>query len=176
VCPPRAEINNHIEPDATATRKLFLVISSDKGLCGGIHSSVSKFTRRALAGGEGINAAPDSPVMVVGDKSKMQLSRMAGPNMALTFNQIGRDIPTFADAAAVADLVKSSGVEYDSVVIVHNKFVSAISYEPTAVEIRGESAVAGACAYRVLSAWTREQQLTTTRWQPASRRMRRPRT
>ena len=53
----------------------------------------------------------------------------------MTFNQIGRDIPTFADAAGVADLIIKSGVEYDSVVLVYNKFVSAISYESATVEV-----------------------------------------
>jgi F-type H+-transporting ATPase subunit gamma len=49
-------------------------------------------------------------------------------------NQIGRDVPTFADAAAVADLITQNGVKYDSVVIVYNKFVNAISYEAAAVD------------------------------------------
>jgi F-type H+-transporting ATPase subunit gamma len=39
----------------------------------------------------------------------------------------------------VADLVVESGVLYDSVVIIYSKFVSAISYEPTAGEVRGEA-------------------------------------
>jgi len=59
----------------------------------------------------------------------------------LTFNQIGRDIPTFADAAAVADLVIKSGIKYDSVVIVYNEFVSAISYEAAVMEVKGEEAL-----------------------------------
>ena len=65
--------------------------------------------------------------MVIGDKSKAQLSRALPTNMQLTFNQIGRDIPTFADAAAVADLITQSGVKYDSVVIVYNKFLNNIA-------------------------------------------------
>lgn len=131
-----------------------MVVSSDKGLCGGIHSSVSKATRRALANAEDSPLAPgapgatatdatpkvdaDSPVMVIGDKSKAQLIRAVGDNLRLTFNQIGRDIPTFSDAAGVADLIIKSGVEYDSVVIVYNKFVSAISYESAIMEIKSE--------------------------------------
>lgn len=79
--------------------------------------------------------------MVIGDKSKAQLSRIYPDNLKLTFNQIGRDVPTFADAAGVADLVVKSGVEYDSVVIIYNKFVSAISYEAAAVEVKGEKAL-----------------------------------
>lgn len=82
---------------------------------------------------------PDSPVMVIGDKSKGQLARVLGQNLALTFNQIGRDIPTFADAAGVADLIVKSGVEYDSIAIVYNKFKSVISYEPDIVEVANEN-------------------------------------
>lgn len=98
---------------------------------------VSKSTRRIIAAGEA-GASTDSPIMVIGDKSKAQLSRALGNNLALTFNQIGRDIPTFADAAGVADLIIKSGVEYDSVAIVYNKFVSAISYEPAIMEVLNE--------------------------------------
>lgn len=76
--------------------------------------------------------------MVVGDKSKAQLSRVLGGNIVLTFNQIGRDIPTFADAAGVADLITQSGVQYDVVNIVYNKFVSAMSYEPASYELANE--------------------------------------
>lgn len=143
------ELSKNTEPteegaNPAKQRKLFVVISSDKGLCGGIHSSVSKATRRALKSEpitEGSSAIPvetDSPVMVVGDKSKAQLSRAVPKNIALSFNQIGRDIPTFSDAAGVADLIVKSGVECDSIVIVYNKFVSSISYEAAVVEVRNE--------------------------------------
>ncbi|KAI6126814.1 ATP synthase F1 gamma [Pisolithus sp. B1] len=107
-----SEIFQHTPPETPSKRKLFVVVSSDKGLCGGIHSSVSKATRRALA--EPDQADPASPVMVIGDKSKAQLSRVLSQNMTMSFNQIGRDIPTFADAAGVADLIVKSGIEYDS--------------------------------------------------------------
>ena len=132
-----AEIFSHAASEDTGKRKLFVVISSDKGLCGGIHSSVSKATRREFAEKDKVEA--DSPIMVIGDKSKAQLSRALPKNLALTFNQIGRDIPTFADAAGVADLILTSGAKYDTIAIVYNRFVSAISYEPTIVEIEPET-------------------------------------
>jgi len=146
------EISAHTPPSEetsknTSPRKLFIAISSDKGLCGGIHSSVSKATRRALKneeifeGGGKIAASPDSPVMIIGDKSKAQLSRAVPKNIAMSFNQIGRDIPTFADACGVADLVTKSGAEYESIVVIYNKFVSSIAYEPGFVEVRNESAL-----------------------------------
>jgi F-type H+-transporting ATPase subunit gamma len=64
---------------------------------------------------------PESPVMVIGDKSKAQLSCAALNNLCSAFNQI-------ADAVGVADLIVKSCVQYDSIVLVYNKFMSAISY------------------------------------------------
>ena len=127
------ELFANTTPEETGKRKLFVVLSSDKGLCGGIHSSVSKATRAAIK-----DADPESPIMIIGDKSKAQLSRALPQNLALTFNQIGRDIPTFADAAAVADLIFKSGAKYDSIVIIYNKFVSAISFEAESIEVQTE--------------------------------------
>ena len=135
-----AEVFQNSEVENPAKRKLFIVISSDKGLCGGIHSSVSKFTRRAIADKEH-PVDSDSPIMIIGDKSKAQLSRALPKNLSLTFNQIGRDIPTFADAAGVADLIVKSDVKYDSIAIVYNKFVSSISYEPATVEVQTEDSL-----------------------------------
>lgn len=146
------EVFDHVN-ETTPGTKLFVVISSDKGLCGGIHSSVTKATRRALNNTDESplperDVDPASPLIVVGDKSKQQLIRAAGDNLALTFNQIGRDIPTFADAAAVTDLIIKSGVKYDSVVIVYNKFVSAISYESAAMVVKGEKALAESDSFK----------------------------
>ncbi|KZT26107.1 ATP synthase F1 gamma [Neolentinus lepideus HHB14362 ss-1] len=133
-----AELFQNAPPETSTKRRLFIVVSSDKGLCGGVHSSVSKATRREFAEH---NLDPESPIMVIGDKSKAQLSRALPNNLALTFNQIGRDVPTFADAAGVADLVIKSGVQYDSITIVYNKFVSAISYEAATVEVLTENSL-----------------------------------
>lgn len=163
------ELSKHTEPEESASaskaRKLFIVVSSDKGLCGGIHSSVSKATRRALKsepvveGGKAVPVEADSPVMVIGDKSKAQMSRAAPKNLAMTFNQIGRDIPTFSDAAGVADLIVKSGAEYDSIVIIYNRFVSSLSYEPVAVEVRNEKGLlksTGFTAYEMEDDVTRD--------------------
>ncbi|KAA1474536.1 ATP synthase F1 gamma [Dentipellis sp. KUC8613] len=141
------EVFENSNPEEAPKRKLFLVVSSDKGLCGGIHSSVTKAARRAIATGE-FGAEADSPIMVIGDKPKAQLSRTLGNNLALSFNQIGRDIPTFADAAGVADLIIKSGVQYDSVIIVYNKFMSAISYEPTTAEVLNEETLKNAPGFK----------------------------
>lgn len=79
--------------------------------------------------------------MVIGDKSKAQLSRAIPKNLVLTFNQIGKDVPTFADASAVTDLIIKSGVKYDVVNIVYNKFISVVSYEPNTMHVVNEQSL-----------------------------------
>lgn len=118
---------------ADDAKVLFIASSSDRGLCGGIHSSVSKATRRAIAD------APEAPLVVLGDKPKAQLARVLRQNIAVTFNQIGKDIPTFEEAASIVDVINAQGIEYDSVNIVYNRFKSVIAYEADTVPAFSEA-------------------------------------
>lgn len=112
-------------------KTLWVVVSSDRGLCGGIHSSVSKAARKALAE----ESDPNAPVVVLGDKPKQQLSRTVPDHLILSFNQIGKAVPTFQDACAIADQIEEAKVDYDVVKIIYNKFVSSISYEPAVMSV-----------------------------------------
>ncbi|KAF9416772.1 atp3 gamma subunit of the F1 sector of mitochondrial F1F0 ATP synthase, partial [Podila epigama] len=47
--------------------KVYIVSSSDRGLCGGIHSSVAKATRKLMA-----EDSVQSKIIVLGDKAKGQ--------------------------------------------------------------------------------------------------------
>ena len=117
-------------------KTLFIVCSSDKGLCGGIHSGLSKATRRML------EKQPDADIVVIGEKSKAQLSRSSGKNMVMSFAGVGKDVPTFADAQAIADQVSLLPTDYADVQILYNKFINAQSYEATPIEAFSEEAIA----------------------------------
>lgn len=117
---------------ASGQKVLYVVVSSDRGLCGGIHSSVSKAAKKALSDSE---ADPNAPVVVLGDKPKQQLSRSVPENLVLSFNQIGKAVPTFQDACAIADQIEERKVDYDVVKIIYNKFVSSISYEAAVMSV-----------------------------------------
>lgn len=116
-------------------KTLFVVASSDKGLCGGIHSGLSKATRRML------EKDPNADVVILGEKAKAQLSRSSGQNIVLSFSQVCKDTPTFADASAIADQIALLPTNYGSIKIIHNKFLNAQSYEPTVVEAYSEEAI-----------------------------------
>jgi len=121
---------------SSAVKTLYLTISSDKGLCGGVHSALTKATRRISSEEEEQNSS--FGLVVVGDKSKTQLSRFMPDKFILSFNQIGRDVPTFTEAQTVADQIFAAGFEFDRVEIIYNKFVSMISYEPATVTVYSE--------------------------------------
>lgn len=116
-------------------KSLLVVASSDKGLCGGIHSGLSKATRRIL------EKKPNSDVIVIGEKAKSQLSRSSAKNLILSFAGVGKDVPTFADAQAIADQIALLPTEYNDIQIIYNKFINAQSYEATALEAFSEEAI-----------------------------------
>jgi len=117
-------------------KTLIVVSSSDKGLCGGIHSGLSRYTRRLM------EQKPNADLVVIGEKSKAQLGRSNGKNIVLSFAGVGKDVPTFADAQAIADQISLLPTDYGSIQIIYNKFINATSYEATPIEAFSEEAIA----------------------------------
>lgn len=117
-------------------KTLLVVCSSDKGLCGGIHSGMTRATRKLLA------EKGDIDLVILGDKCKAQLSRSSPKLIQLSFTGVGKDVPTFADAQAVADQISQLPGDYSSIMIMYNKFINAQSYEATTVEAFSEEAIA----------------------------------
>lgn len=127
-------------------KTLIVVASSDKGLCGGIHSGMTKQVRRMLL------EKPDADIVIIGEKCKAQLSRSNSKNLVLNFAGVGKDIPTFADAQAIADQISLLPTEYASIQIVYNKFVNATSYEATPIEAFSEEAIANSRRFSKIAA------------------------
>lgn len=117
-------------------KSLIVVASSDKGLCGGIHSGMTKLVRRRLL------EKSNCDIVVLGEKAKAQLGRSNANNIVLNFAGVGKDIPTFADASAIADQILQLGTDqYSDIQIVYNKFLNAQTYEPTSIEAFSTDAI-----------------------------------
>ena len=56
----------------------------------------------------------------------------------LSFNQIGKEVPTFAEAQAVTDQIFAADVQFDRIEIIYNRFVSMLSYEASTVTVYSE--------------------------------------
>ncbi|GAA5883652.1 hypothetical protein JCM3774_003078 [Rhodotorula dairenensis] len=132
--------------EAKAEKILYIVASSDRGLCGGIHSSVGKAARKDIESGEG--AGKDIRVVALGEKPKQQMTRgIHADALMLSFSQIGKSVPTFNDALAIADKIEAEGFKYDKVKVIYNKFMSVIAYEARAIEIYSTKALEEAPAF-----------------------------
>ncbi len=117
-------------------KTLLIVCSSDKGLCGGVHSGLTRATRKMLNENPG-----DFDIVVLGEKCKAQLSRSNAKQLILTFSNIGRNIPTFADAQAIADQISLLPTEYKQTKVMYNKFVNAQSYNPVIIDAYNEETI-----------------------------------
>jgi F-type H+-transporting ATPase subunit gamma len=127
-----------VPAEGEGKKSLLVICSSDKGLCGGIHSGLSRYVRKQLTT-DGLPS--DIDIAVIGEKCKAQMSRSNPKNMVLSFSGVGKAVPTFADATSIADQLCLLNTQYDSIKILYNKFINATSYEPTIIEAFSEEAI-----------------------------------
>jgi F-type H+-transporting ATPase subunit gamma len=103
-------------------------VSSDRGLCGGVHSSISKATKKFLAANAGASCA------IVGQKARAQLAREYRRRIVMTFDQVAKAQATWREAALVTDeLYAAKALDVDSGRIFYNAFKSVIAFETTAL-------------------------------------------
>jgi len=124
-------------------KNLYVAITSDRGLAGGVHSSICKAIRADLHEMTP-EAAANTKVICVGDKSRAFMARYFPKNLILVGSEIGRLPPQFGDAAAVANAILNSGAEYDQGKMLYNKYKSVVSYDTTAIPIFSQETVMGA--------------------------------
>lgn len=118
-------------------KKLIIAVTSDRGLCGAVHTTVARQIRNELQEkGENIQ------VVCIGDKSRAILQRLYGKNIVLVANEVGRKPPTFLDAARIAEQI--SRQEYSSGKIVYNRFKSVVSYITSELPLYNKEAIAAA--------------------------------
>ncbi|XP_048013165.1 ATP synthase subunit gamma, mitochondrial isoform X3 [Megalobrama amblycephala] len=108
-------------------KHLIIGVSSDRGLCGAIHSSVAKAMKSEIARLTG--AGKEVMVVNVGDKLRGLLYRTHGKHILINCKEVGRKPPTFTDASLIATELLDSGYEFDQGTIVFNRFRSVISYK-----------------------------------------------
>ncbi|KAK7130223.1 hypothetical protein R3I94_008958 [Phoxinus phoxinus] len=108
-------------------KHLIIGVSSDRGLCGAIHSSVAKAIKLEIA--KLTDAGKEVMIVNVGDKLRGLLYRTHGKHILINCKEVGRRPPTFVDASIIATELLDSGYEFDQGTIVFNRFRSVISYK-----------------------------------------------
>merc|ERR1719357_1586282 len=131
-----------IKAPEEANKHLIIGVSSDRGLCGAIHSGVAKAIKAQIAALT--EAGKEVVVVNVGDKLRGILHRTHGKHIAMSFKEIGRKPPTFNDASIVASELLNLGYEFDQGSVVYNQFRSVISYKIDKKPLFSNDAVANA--------------------------------
>ena len=113
--------------DELPQKCLLVPFTSEKGLCGGVNSFITRATRNMIkkiqAGGK------DCDVVVIGDKGRSQLKRFVSDKISVSLTDI-QSPGNFAMASALAsELIQVGAADYDAVVLVYNEFVNAAVYK-----------------------------------------------
>merc|ERR1712141_462978 len=72
---------------AEAGKELYVAMTSDRGLCGGVHSSICKTIRSELLEKPNLD---NVGIICVGDKSRAQISRLFAKQILCVGSEIGR--------------------------------------------------------------------------------------
>ena len=125
------ELENIENVDDFPDNNLLVVCSTDKGLCGGVNTILSRNVRTIIAKLE--KAGKSYKIFVCGDKGRSQLRRQFGDHFVGTATE--RVMPySFELASSIATDLESG--EYDAVHLMYNKFKSAIAYTPSIQTIK----------------------------------------
>ncbi|CAH3142227.1 unnamed protein product [Porites evermanni] len=112
------------EADKTKPNNLIVVMSSDRGLCGGIHSNLVKAVKATLAE----KGADNVKIVSCGDKARQLFLRTHADNLLMSFSEIGKRPPLFCEATFIAQEIIDSGFQFDLGEMYYNWFKSVVSY------------------------------------------------
>ena len=114
---------------------LFVIITSDRGLCGGFNSSIVREARNRIRGL--LSAGKTVKLLCVGRKGRDQLKSEFAASIVKTYEGIGRSGVKFSEAEDLtSDLIEMfEADEFDICTVVYNKFVSVITQVVTSQQI-----------------------------------------
>jgi len=122
---------------------LVVVMTSDRGLCGGFNSSIVRAARRKIR--ELREQGKEVKIFCVGRKGREQLRRDLGPLIVGHVDDIGKPRLTFSAAASIGERLAHmfEAGEFDVCHIVYNKFKSAMTQIVTSQQLIPFAAPAG---------------------------------
>ncbi|XP_043944298.1 ATP synthase subunit gamma, mitochondrial isoform X2 [Protopterus annectens] len=115
-----------IKPPEDKDKHILIGVSSDRGLCGAIHSSVAKTIKSEVSTLS--KSGKEVKIVGIGDKLRALLHRTHGDHLLLTFKEVGRKPASFGDASIIATELLNSGYEFNQGSVIFNRFRSVISY------------------------------------------------
>lgn len=115
-------------------KTLIVPITSDKGLCGGVNSYISRGTRSCVTKLTAEGKLCD--IVIIGDKGRSQMRRILGDKIVKSATEV-QSPGSFTLATALASEIMSVGANnYDGIMIIYNSFVNAAVYKQVYKVIR----------------------------------------
>jgi F-type H+-transporting ATPase subunit gamma len=109
---------------------LLVVVSADRGLCGGFNGAISRFARNRVRALE--EQGKTVRILTIGRKARDYLRRDFARQIVAEVNFVGKKRIGFEDAAAVAERITTmlNEGEFDVCTLLYNQFKSVISQVP----------------------------------------------
>eukprot|EP01031_Cornospumella_fuschlensis_P034970 gene34970-42348_t len=117
----------NIDVSGFPQNNLIVAMTTDKGLCGGVNSILTRMTRQMM---QRLDAAgKKSDLLVLGEKGRAQLRRAFASRIVASATD--RQAPYNFDLACALTQEALATGEYDAIHVVYNEFKSAIAYTPS---------------------------------------------
>jgi len=114
---------------------LLVIVSSDRGLCGGFNTNLIRETRKTILAlqGEGKTVK----IITIGRKASAILRREFGTLYVETYDELSKPAPHFAGADTVVRKISNMYDlgEFDICTVYYNKFVNALTQEVTPLQL-----------------------------------------
>ncbi|CAI5518085.1 unnamed protein product [Closterium sp. Naga37s-1] len=117
-------------PTLVAPRTLVITVSTDRGLCGGINSTVVKHSRAVSAISAPSAEESKSVFVILGEKAKLQLQRDSNNTIVMTVADTQKQGINFTQTSMIVDEILKN-VEFDTARIIYNRFNSVVAFVPT---------------------------------------------
>lgn len=110
---------------------LVVVMTANRGLCGGFNTNIIRSARmlihKLLGDGKKVH------IYTVGRKGRDNLKRDFGNHLVGHFDEFGRTVSEFSEAAHVADAItqKFNNGDFDVCTVIYAEFISAMTQEVT---------------------------------------------
>ncbi|WP_135075777.1 F0F1 ATP synthase subunit gamma [Terasakiella sp. SH-1] len=116
-------------------KHLIVLVSSDRGLCGGFNANIGRYARNKIA--ELQEAGKSVKVLCLGRKGRDQVNRQFGDTILETMEDLTKNGAQYTDADSIALRIRTmyEEGEIDVCTVVYNKFVSAITQEVTPLQV-----------------------------------------
>jgi F-type H+-transporting ATPase subunit gamma len=112
---------------------LFVVITSDRGLCGGFNTSIVRFASSSIE--KELKDGRKVKIICVGLKGAEQLQKHYKNSILNTMNAFSK--PLFQDALKISKqlLEMFNQQQFDVCSVIYNKFISALNLKPTRFQL-----------------------------------------